>query len=204
MREYKPEQSLANIEYGVQVLQNILDQPGPQQKRPCPTCTVPCACSRSTSCTCQCSWKCPFLSIQLSSDPVKYPIESKIIPLVYAVNSLQVCPSYWSCEGHENDDGGLRHSPRVNFYSDSVIIPSLLTEYFGRLYFQKVTSYRWKITSLGMTSKFQAQYMIEPDIMRGVQGQLKILQADVFRIANCLYAGVNQDACSRLAQIKRV
>ena len=107
MREYKPEQNINNMKYGQAVLQNIIDQPGPKEKRPCPTCTVPCAGSKSTTCTCECSWKCPFLRIELSTDLVKYPIENEIIPLVYAINSLQICPSYWSCEGHENDEGTL-------------------------------------------------------------------------------------------------
>ncbi len=202
MREYKPEQKLSNIDYGKQVLQNIIDQPGPKQKRPCPTCSVPCACSRSTSCTCECSWKCPFLSIELSSEPVKYPIEPEILPLVYAVNSLQVCPSYWSCEGHQNDKGELIRHPRVNFYSDSVITPSLIIEYFGQLYFKKITTYRWKVTALGMTADFQAQYMIEPDIALGASYQLKVLQMDVKRIANCLYDGINNKAKQRLEDLK--
>ena len=202
MKEYHPEQKLINIQYGKHLLENIINQPTPKQKRPCPTCSVPCACSRSTSCTCQSCWKCPFLSIELSSDPIKYPIEPKIIPLVYAVNSLQICPSYWSCEGHENENNQLSKKPRVYFYSNSIIIPSLFTEYLGFLSFKKITSYRWKITALGMTDDFQARYMIEPDIDLWVVKQLGILQEDVKRIANCLHDGVVEYARSRLKKLQ--
>ena len=137
MRYFKPEKKLTNIAYGRQILQNILRQHSPKEKRPCPNCTVPCPCSKSTVCCCQCSWKCPFLSIELSSDPIKFPIEAGILPLVYAMNSLHCCTTYSSCEGHENSHGELRRPPRLYFYSDTVIIPSIIVDYLRQLIFKK-------------------------------------------------------------------
>ena len=198
MKEYKPEQSMDAVEYGRNILQSVIQQSGPSVVRPCPACVSPCSCSGSSSCGCDCSWDCPSLPEQLSSDPEKYPIEKEIIPLVFAVNSLQHCPSYWSCEGHENEDGELLKVPRVNFYSNTTQIPSLITECLVILSYKKVTAYRWKVTSVGMTDDLQSQYMIEPDMVLGEKNILSILQQDVRKIASNLFSGVKEKARHRL------
>lgn len=198
MKEYKPEQSLTDLEYGKGILKSVINQPGPKQKRPCPTCDSPCPCSGSRICACNCSYECPSLPRQLSLDPDRYPIEKEIIPLVFAINSLHACPSYWSCEGHENANGQLIKPPRVNFYSSSTILPSLIVECLVVLSFKKVIRFRWKVTSAGMTENLQAQYIIEPDVNIGEKNILSTLQADVRCIADNLFAGVKDKAFSKL------
>ena len=198
MKEYKPVQSSADLEYGKNILQSVKGQAGPKQKRPCPTCDSPCPCSGSSVCACNCSYDCPSLHKELSLDPERYPIEKEIIPLVFAINSLHACPSYWSCEGHENRNGELIKLPRVNFYSSSTILPSLITESLVVLSFKKVVKYRWKVSSAGMTEQLQAQYVIEPDVSPGELNILSELQSDVRCIADHLFAGVKQKAMNKL------
>ena len=91
----------------------------------------------------------------------------------------------------------------MNFYCNSVIIPSLIIEYFNNLYFKKITTYKWKVTALGMTELLQAQYMIEPEINTSAYEKLSLLQSDVKKIANCLHDGIKQNAVSRLEELKK-
>ena len=87
---------------------------------------------------------------ELSSDPVKYPIEQGIIPLVFALNSTGFSQSFWSCEGHEDNEKKLYRLPRVQFYSSSLIFPSLLIELLNNLYFKKIISSKWKLLAQGL------------------------------------------------------
>ena len=201
MKEYKPVQDQSALEQGKSVLQSVVSHPSPNQKRPCPTCDSPCPCLGSKTCACECSYDCPSLPAKLSLDPVRYPVEKEIVPLVFAINSLHACPSYWSCEGHENSAGQLVKLPRVNFYSSSTVLPSLITESLSVLYFKKVIMYRWQVVSAGMTEDLHAQYIIEPDVKTGLQNELQFLQKDVKAIADNLFTNVKQKAWSKLKSL---
>ena len=203
MKEYKPVQDQLALEQGKRVLQSVISHPSPQQKRPCPSCDSPCSCSGSKTCACECSYECPSLPYKLSLDPVRYPVEKEIVPLVFAINSLHACPSYWSCEGHENSNGELIKPPRVNFYSSSTVLPSLITECLSVLYFKKTVKYRWRVISAGMTEDLHAQYVIEPDVEPGLKNELFLLQKDVKSIADNLFAGVKEKARFKLRSIDK-
>lgn len=201
MKEYKPAQDTEIAARARTVLQTVINHPGPTQKRPCPTCDSPCPCSSSKTCACACSYECPSLPKELSLDPLRYPVEKDIIPLVFAINSLPDCPSYWSCEGHENARRELVKVPRVNFYANSTLLPSLITESLVVLSCKKLIKYRWRVVSAGMTDELQSQYTIEPDVHPGLTGELKSLQQDVKSIADNLLFSVKQKAGFKLNSI---
>ncbi|MCZ6862069.1 MAG: hypothetical protein O7I42_17635 [Alphaproteobacteria bacterium] len=60
----------------------------------------------------------------MSSEPEEFPIESAIVPLVYAFHSLRLTPPCWSCEGHYNRSGGLD----VTFSIEPKICPTAKPE----------------------------------------------------------------------------
>lgn len=199
MREFKPEINAQNLDYCINTLESIIKYPSTQEKRPCHTCTAPCECSNSTTCGCQCSWECPYLMTELSSDPVKYPIEQGIIPLVFALNSTGFSQSFWSCEGHEDNEKKLYRLPRVQFYSSSLIFPSLLIELLNNLYFKKIISSKWKLLAQGLDDvSLNAKFEISPDVELQSTNLLTQLRDDIKKIAGRLYSELKSNANRRL------
>ena len=80
-------------------LELLLRQAGDHDARPCPGCTIRCPKCGSHSCTCNCTSACDVAPRMMSSDPDDHPVESGIVPLVYAFYSLRLTPPCWSCEG---------------------------------------------------------------------------------------------------------
>ncbi len=75
-------------------LKFLLEQPSFQELRPCPGCNKLCPCSTSPICTCMCRPDCDHAKSFLSSEGENYPIDDKIVTLVFGLNCLRVCTPY--------------------------------------------------------------------------------------------------------------
>lgn len=176
-------------------LQNLLAQPSDKEARPCPKCTVLCPCSKSVTCTCLCSPTCRYCPTRMSSEPDRYPIEEKIVPLVYAFNTARVTPPCWSCEGHVNEtDGEIQKYPRVWFYSRSVLYPRLVAEHVDSLLFKKSIAHAWCVRVLSWANSLDTRFCIEPSLSPNEKASLPALQKEVNVIAETLNAGIREKA----------
>ena len=176
-------------------LEHLLGQPSTQEVRPCPNCDIPCPCSSSRTCTCPCSDVCEHLPKQLSSDPKRYPLEEKIIPLVFAFCSLRVCQPYWSCEGHCSSTGEVSKIPRVWFYSRSLIYARLIDDYLSFLHFKKQISCPWHLClTYSSWAHVDTAFSIQPDLTFLKEPKLRSLQMDANVIASGLVAKVTSSA----------
>ena len=165
-------------------LEYLLCQPTIKEMRPCPHCTIPCPCSDSPTCTCGCSHDCEQAPYQMSSDPDRYPIEERIVPLVYEFYGLRICEPCWSCEGHGSSDGALIKIPQVWFYTRSMLYPRLISEYLEDLLFKKLLAYPWHICiTYSSTVNVDTAFSIEPQLNLVKEVQLERLQKDVAVIA---------------------
>ncbi len=182
-------------------LRRFLAQPGPDRRRPCPGCRLPCPCSGSRDCPCACSPRCATAPRQMSSDPDRFPIEAGIVPLVYAFHCLGVCPPCWSCEGHEDVRGGLRRVPQVWFYADSAIYPRLVEEHLADLRMRRTLERDWHVvvTSHDPHDPCPA-FRIEP---AAEKAPLAALRRDVARIAEGLRQGMRMHAKRLLGYLER-
>ena len=165
-------------------LEYLLSQPTVKEMRPCPHCTILCPCSGSSTCTCQCSNCCEHAPYQMSSDPERYPIEEKIVPLVYEFYCLRICEPCWSCEGHRSENGALIKIPQVWFYSRALVYPRLIYEHVEELLFKKILTYPWHIcVTYSSAERMDTAFSIEPKLNQIQVPQLDTLQEDVERIA---------------------
>jgi hypothetical protein len=92
-----------------------------------------------------CSRDCPEIPLALSDDPVRYPLEPGIAPLVYELTALGVFQTCWSCEGHESADGQLWKRPQVWFYADSQVAVRLLADCLSALSLSRELNAEWLI-----------------------------------------------------------
>lgn len=182
--------------------QGIIDYPEPPLIRPCAGCHLRCACSGSMQCGCGCSPDCAEAVHQLSSDPEKFPIETGILPLVYAFKCLGACDPFWSCEGHNGPSGRAMRLPAVWFYARSVLYPRLITEYAAKLHVQKQTRYPWHVTvTHSDTTNLDTAFSLEPNIRLEAEPSLAALHSDIGVIAANLVTGIKKKAAAFLADI---
>ncbi len=161
-------------------------------RRPCPGCALPCACSASTTCACGCAPECEQCPARMSSEPDRYPIETNIVPLVYAFYDSHIYDPCWSCEGHLDGAGDhLQKIPRVWFYASSMVFPRLLVEYLDDLRFKKKIRHPWGVRILSWSDTSEARFSIEPVSPDRRAATLTELHQDVLIIARslktCLY-----------------
>jgi len=169
------------------LLQNLIER----KERPCPGCTLPCPCSQSTSCSCGCSPECEYCPSRMSSEPDRYPIEKKIVPLVYAFFDSHVYEPCWSCEGHLNNSGDHIHKlPRIWFYTSSIVYTRLLAAYLEDLHFKKQLTHAWGIRILGWSDTSEARFSLEPILGERDSAHLLDLQNDAAVIAKSLKKSV--------------
>jgi hypothetical protein len=92
-------------------------------------CSRVCETCGSRGCQCECGPDCSDAARALSSQPSAYPIESGIVPLVYAFARTGLLHSCWSCEGHNHADGSaLARTWRVTAMPSSFgISPSMIS-----------------------------------------------------------------------------
>lgn len=182
----------------------ILGQPSYKEKRPCAACTKLCTCvKQSPHCTCCCSPDCPDAPRMLSSDPVQYPIEPKVVSIVFSLSELRMVQPCWSCEGHLRKDGSFVREPQVWFYSDSTLYTELLATHLADLHFKRLTKNQWIIKVSSHSECNSTTFMIYP----GGNGHpssnahyLANLQDDIQIIANSLRTGIFKLANSKLKQ----
>ncbi len=193
----EPETATRHIE----LLNHLLAQPDHHQLRPCPGCSSPCPCSGSPQCTCHCETHCEHAPRQLSSDSERYPVENKILPLVFMLQSLRVFPTYWSCEGHVSSDQQLRRLPQVWFYSRNLLYPKLISELLSRLASSRQIHYPWRISLTYSGEALDAGFSLEPFIFPGTPCDLEKMQNDARVIAENLVPGLRAIAREHLTKL---
>ena len=208
MRIEKPRFDEAATTQRLGQLKHFLAVPTDKEVRPCPGCAVPCRCSQSTQCVCMCSPECIFAPREMSTDPDDWPIETHIVPLVYALNSTRVCPPCWSCEGHADAEGTLHRKTSVWFYSESVVYPHLIADYLSDLQMDRAVSCRWQVSVVEWGHRVDTTYSIEPDPIDPAHAHFDSLWRDADTIATGRVAGMRSRALkfmqdSRHAQIGR-
>lgn len=152
-------------------LEYFLNQPGPGKVPPCPNCKDHCAS--------KCNVSCPDIATVMSIDPVKYPIETNIVPLVFGVMSTSVLQTCWSCEGHLNEKNELWKMPNVSFYSQSSIYPHLILRHLKNLKLDKALKYSWHVVLDDFAQTLGITYSIQPDLKHDEDIHLGMLQNDI-------------------------
>ena len=152
-------------------LEQFIAQPEPSALAPCPGCNehIPDKCSGYCECAAQ----------ALSIDPVRYPIESNVVPLVFEITASRLMQTCWSCEGHMDNENKLWKVPQVSFYSDSPIYPKLVLIHLMRLYQSKALGYRWHVVLSDFTQTLSLTYSIQPDLNQEESPRLGLLQQDL-------------------------
>ncbi len=184
-------------------LDALVRQPTGRELRVCPGCTVPCPCSGSPTCTCHCGPQCPQAPEQLSSEGDRYPVEPKIVPLVFAFQELRVCPPCWSCEGHLRGDGEVFRLPQVWFYTRSLVYVRLLGEWLRALRHDGRIANPWHICVSYSESGLDTAFSLEPDLKTMPRVDLAALQQDVPVLASGLVREVQHLAGRYLVRYAR-
>jgi hypothetical protein len=94
----------------------------------------------------KCSRDCPDIAKALSSDPERFPLETRIAPLVFELKRLAVFEPCWSCEGHNHPDGTLWKLPQVWFYCRSVAHLRVLGEGVKGLHVAEKLNVPWQVS----------------------------------------------------------
>jgi hypothetical protein len=158
--------------------------------RPCSNCSLICKSCKSVKCLCLCSPTCRYAAKALSSDPDNYPIESEILPLVYALSETPVFETCWSCEGHETQNKKLIRAPQVWFYAEHSDVPILLCKAVDNMYINKKIINNWDISFISNQGSGFYCYAIKPGFCYKKPVLLE-LQNDARSIATYLKAYLN-------------
>lgn len=125
----------------------------------------------------------------ISSEPEKYPLERGIVPLVYELKRLDVFQPCWSCEGHDGADGELWKSPRVWFYSGSVVHLRLLATTIETLHLEGHLNTPWRVAlTFSDNDNPDTTFSLEPEIEQPPP-PLASLRQDIELIAAHLHDG---------------
>jgi hypothetical protein len=184
MKIIQPEKSQWTIYQQIEDLKDKVINLSDCSQRPCNNCIETCSTCGSTKCTCNCSAKCPKSAGNISSDAVLYPIESGIMPLVYCFNSMNICQTCWSCEGHNDNNGHLAKLPQIWFYSDSFMLLRVIDDCLSLLSAKSLLIVSWQLsTTYTAKSSQQNTFVIKPDLnlVNGID--LAALHKDIVVIA---------------------
>jgi hypothetical protein len=121
-------------------------------------------------------------------NPVRYPIESKVVPLVFELTASRLMQTCWSCEGHMDKQNRLWKVPQVSFYADSPIYPKLVLIHLTRLYQARQLGYRWHVVLSDFTQTLSLTYSIQPDLNQEESPRLGLLQQDLQVISNDMHS----------------
>ena len=150
-------------------------------------CSKVCSKCGSISCQCECSRDCADAPGMLSSDPVNYPVEPGIAPLVYEMQRSGLYRPCWSCEGHARNDGGIWKLPQVWFYCDSVVHIRILADTLKALKFAKKIQSRWEVhIEFSEPGNPDTTFALRPNLEHGESYLLTNLQRDARAIAEAL------------------
>jgi len=136
----------------------------------------------------------------MSSEPEKYPIEGRAVPIVYAFYTTRLMVPCWSCEGHLNASGDLAKIPKVWFYTSSDLYAKLVAQYVNQLKGQHLISSDWIVRVLPFSqSLYSMTYSLEPSLSSGT---LDVLQEDLLTIAKGLRKELHKSAQGYLDRIE--
>lgn len=167
-------------------LEQFKAQPEPSALAPCPGCND----HRPENCSSDCERAADALSIE----PERYPIESKVVPLVFEMTASRLMQTCWSCEGHMDQYHKLWKVPQVSFYSDSPIYPKLILIHLTRLFQNKMLGYRWHVVLNDFTQSLNLTYSIQPDLNQVEAPRLGLLQQDLKMISEDMHSKLKQIA----------
>ena len=167
----------------IDVIQSLSDD----TNRSCQHCSQACSCSNSIDCNCDCSVSCPHIATGLSSEENTFPIESHVLPLVYALNKMNIVQTCWSCEGHNDASGKLNKLPQVWFYSNSMMLIRVMSDCISLLKSKNITHYDWQlVTSYTARDSEMNAFSLKPDLNFIATPELAFLQQDILKIAQHL------------------
>ena len=183
----------------------MLSMPTDKEVRSCVNCKDTCTCElKSQFCCCMCSADCSLAPKQLSSDPVNYPIEKNILPLVYALMASRIVQPCWSCEGHLDEEGYIGKLPQVWFYSPSVVYPDLISQYLISFLVKKHLENTWKVSvNQYNRDNFSTLFIIQPRLENKQTTDLKSLHRDIKVIADNFEFQLRATAKNQLNDLKR-
>jgi len=175
-------------------LELLISQPTPQQLAPCQNCTqhVPNMCSPS----------CSDASSALSSDPVNFPLEEKVVPFVFELSATRLMQTCWSCEGHFDHEGKLWKIPQICFYASSPVYSHLLIRHINKLKLDKRLSYEWRVGIADFGQGAQFNYSVEPNLNLENDPRLGALQQDLCIIAENLCENLKYQAKKMLIELQ--
>lgn len=204
MRIATPKSGFLNRQKAEQELQELLAQPGPQELRPCPNCSMPCESDFPAECAVSCDANCQNAPQALSSEPDNFPIEQHVVNIVFELSTLRLLQPCWSCEGHLNGQGELWKLPQVSFYAASELYPKLLAAYLNRLKSQQRLHYPWQVTIADYGQTWGPAYQMEPALNQiDTEIRLDFLQADLHTISEGLAEQIKQEARLMLANVQQ-
>jgi hypothetical protein len=150
-------------------------------------CTRICGTCGARDCQCECAPDCSDAPQALSSQPSAFPIESGIVPLVYAFARTGLLHSCWSCEGHNHPDGSLWKLPTVWFYCDSSVHARLLADGVARLANLGSLATGWRVAiTYSDPDNPRTTFALEPALPFSRPITLADLQLDARQIAQSL------------------
>ena len=185
-----------------EALRELIDFSNRHDGRPCQGCDMRCPSCGSTTCLCNCRPDCPQAPEALSSDPKKFPIEAGVVPLVYALNNLEIGSPCWSCEGHPSPDESPGKPPQVWFYVRHLVYPDLLARYLWQLHFRELIGNKWKVAVVSTDNIVDTTFAIAPDPSDGPL-DLASLRRDIRVIGQHMSKDIGEIARDNMEEIER-
>lgn len=125
----------------------------------------------------------------LSVDPDRYPIEPRILPLVFELKRLRIFDPCWSCEGHLGTDGSLWKLPSVWFYCSGMVYLRLLADGLNHLKRVGILHAPWEVAvTYSDADNPDTTFSLQPVFAQLGTTSLTMLQEDVREIACSLDA----------------
>ena len=200
----QPKMGFFDKDQAEQELEQLIQQPGPLEERPCPNCQIPCDSNIPAQCAVNCDANCDNAPSALSSDPHNHPIECKVVNIVFELSTLRLIQPCWSCEGHLNGQGELWKLPQVSFYTASALYPKLLSSYLTKLKGSKQLHYPWQVIMVDYGQSWEPTYQLEPALNHIDEViQLTLLQQDLHKISNGLAEQLKQEARIMLLNVRQ-
>jgi len=196
-----PRPKLSKTEIGslIDDLNSLIIQPSAAQSPPCPNCELKATLDMQHG---VCNAGCYNAPQALSEDPLRYPIEEFVVPLVFELTSMRLVQTCWSCQGHLDIDGKIWKLPQVSFYSKKAIYSQLLCNYLSRLHWHKILKYPWEVVLTNYGRTWDITYTIRCDISQISKPNIQLMHQDLLRMAENLSEVIKDDARSLVSDIK--
>ena len=152
-----------------------------ESQRVCSHCNKVCPTCGETSCDCQCHIGCEGIATAMVAEPERFPIEGKVVPLVYAIATIPHLQPIWSCEGHAQQSGDLLRHPQIWFYAENHQHIDEIEDVLGRL--ESQLHGRWRLQFSEMRNNTPV-YILEAFESEDVP--LEGMQSDITLLASQL------------------